>query len=380
MTTASRVFRPFLAPFLAPLFLLTSAVPQSIRPAQPSSATIHSVQEEKELEVAIPEVYELVNIAIALTPFGETHPYYIDSESPYYAEIQERFGPYKSHPFIAAIQEFHGDVDEFNFLKMRAVASRFVGEEIECDKDQLYLPSDEDEAQLDEELTLAAQFARDTEFRSFYEEHLPLYRQRLELFRAVLPVRDAWNWLEEQFPARNLRVRIFLSPLTGWSHFARGQEDQTDIFIFGPPEAVGSEIEAAWFSMVLFTELDHKYVDVFSREHSAEIDATFSAVESWNGQGGYRTPQLTFSEYMTWAVFCLFASDRHSPADFLEIKRNTEEFMTVGRRFPRFGEFNDEVLSLYRKRGEGETVSDLYEEILAWARDAGSSKTGALGG
>ena len=123
--------------------------------------------------------------------------------------------------------------------------------------------------------------------------------------------------------------------------------------------------------MVLFTELDHKYVDTASQEYMDEISDVFSDIAPWNRQAGYRTPWLTFSEYMTWAVFCLYANDRHSPADFTEIKRVTEEFMTENRGFLRFGEFNDQLLALYLAREQGETVSDLYEEILAWARDSG---------
>ena len=362
---ASHLFLP--APLIS-LFVLAPTGP-ALLGAEPSIID-NGGQYSEGLQVAMPDVYELVNIAIALTSFGETDPNYVDSDTPYHAEVLARFSAHKDHPFVKTIQENHGNVDGFNLLKMRAAASHFVGDEIVCDREQLYLPSEEDEAQLDEELSLAARFARDTGFRSFYEEHLPYYQERLEMFRAAVPARDAWEWLEAQFPARNQRIRIFLSPLTGWSHFAVGKTDYTDIYIFGPPEFLGSKTDEGWYAMALFTELDHKYVDLVSREHEEEIASVFSDVQSWNEQGGYRTPRLTFSEYMTWAVFCLYANDHYGAADFSQIKERTEEFMVTSRRFPRFGEFNDHLLALYRNREAGVTVPDLYPQILDWARNS----------
>lgn len=330
-----------------------------------------SDQYNEKILITIPEVYELINIAIAITSFGESHPYYINKDTPYHAEVMKHFAAFKTHSFIKSIQEYHGNVDGFNFLKMRAAASHFFEENIVCDKKQLYLPTEEDEVQLHEELISAAVFAKETGFQSFYEDHLPYYKEQLKMFKTGIPTGDCLDWLEKQFPSRNHQLNIFLSPLTGWSHFAVGKQDYTDIYIFGPNEYIPSKTEEGMHTMVLFTELDHKYVDVISRDYADEIDSAFANVRDWNGQKyGYQTPQLTFSEYMTWAVFCLYASDKYEEEVFSEIKQGTVEFMTVNRKFPRFGEFNDQLLELYKNREEGVTVPDLYTKILEWAQNS----------
>ena len=328
-------------------------------------------QHNEKILVTIPEVYELINIAIAITSFGESHPYYINKDTPYHAEVMKHFAAYKTHSFIKSIQEYHGDVDGFNFLKMRAAASHFFEENIVCDKKQLYLPTEEDEVQLHEELMSAAVFAKETGFQSFYADHLPYYQEQLKIFKTAIPVQDCMDWLEKQFPSRNHQLNIFLSPLTGWSHFAVGKQDYTDIYIFGPNKYVPSKTEEGMYTMVLFTELDHKYVDVISRDYEDEIDSAFANLRDWNGQAGYQTPQLTFSEYMTWAVFCLYANDKYEAEVFSEIKQGTVEFMAVNRKFPRFGEFTDQLLELYKNREEGVTVPDLYIEILEWVQNSG---------
>jgi hypothetical protein len=253
---------------------------------------------------------------------------------------------------------------------MRGAASHFSADTLVCDRSDLYLPTKEDEEQLQELLSLAAVFAQDTEFRSFYRDSLSYYQEQVKMFKTAVRAGDCWDWLEKQFPARNEQLSIFLSPLTGWSHFAVGREDHTNIYIFGPSEYAQNKAEEGFYTMVFFTELDHKYVDVVSREHEEEIDRAFADVGKWNGQGGYATPQLTFSEYMTWAVFCLYASDRYEGDDFSEVKKGAVEFMVKSRRFPRFGEFTEKLLELYGSREDGETIPDLYVKILEWARNA----------
>jgi hypothetical protein len=356
------------ASVLITLLALLVATPLASQPSIQGTID-NSGQFTAEITVAIPEVFELANIAIAMTLFGQLHPYYVEKDTPYYDEVMQYFAAHKMHPFIKAIQQYYGDVDRFNFFKMRAVASTMDGNTVVCDKSLIYLESEDDEAQLDEVLSLAGQFASDTGFRSFYEDHLPYYREHLNRFRMATPARDCWRWLERHFPNRYARHRIFISPLTGWSHFSVGRGDRIDTYIFGPAEAVSNKVEEGMQTMVFFTEIDHHYVDPVSRIHEQTIDRVFSNVQQWNQQGGYRTPFLAFSEYMTWAVFCLYAHDRYSPEEFAEISQGTVEFMTENRHFSRFGEFNDQLVKLYRNRAEGETIPDLYPRILSWAAD-----------
>ncbi|MBI3147668.1 MAG: hypothetical protein HYZ17_04070 [Betaproteobacteria bacterium] len=55
------------------------------------------------IEVESPEVYELVNIAIAMTPTARASKYLVARESPYYNAVTAWFMPFADHPFIAAL-------------------------------------------------------------------------------------------------------------------------------------------------------------------------------------------------------------------------------------------------------------------------------------
>lgn len=53
--------------------------------------------------VEIPDVYELVNVAIALTSFGREHGNFVYHESPYHQRVQDWFADHTAHPFVAAV-------------------------------------------------------------------------------------------------------------------------------------------------------------------------------------------------------------------------------------------------------------------------------------
>jgi len=54
--------------------------------------------------VVIPEVYELANIAIAITDYGLNNPYRVNKNGEYYQQVLKHFLPYKKHPLISKIE------------------------------------------------------------------------------------------------------------------------------------------------------------------------------------------------------------------------------------------------------------------------------------
>jgi hypothetical protein len=56
--------------------------------------------------IEIPEVYELVNIAIALTPTGIADKNLVYQNSDYYKRVRAWFDKYQNHPLLAALDKF----------------------------------------------------------------------------------------------------------------------------------------------------------------------------------------------------------------------------------------------------------------------------------
>jgi hypothetical protein len=126
-------------------------------------------------------------------------------------------------------------------------------------------------------------------------------------------------------------------------------------------------MEQGLASRIVFTEIDHQYVNPTTNRHLLKVGMTFRDVKKWNGQSGYRNPLSTFNEYMTWAVFTLYAHDTYETDAFEEIVKRTENLMVARRRFTRFRQFNSVLLKMYEHEGSDVQIADLYPEILEWA-------------
>ena len=52
------------------------------------------------------EAYELANIILALTPYGQSDPYEVYKNSRYYQQMRAYFEPYMQHPLLKQVRLF----------------------------------------------------------------------------------------------------------------------------------------------------------------------------------------------------------------------------------------------------------------------------------
>src|SRR5690606_17543288 len=66
-------------------------------------------------------------------------------------------------------------------------------------------------------------------------------------------------------------------------------------------------------SGVVFTEIDHNYVNPTTDKYRKQVDSIFSNRDYWVKPGVarnyYGSPYAIFNEYMTHAVFCVYIDD-----------------------------------------------------------------------
>ena len=326
--------------------------------------------------VEIPEVYELANIAIAITDYGLNDPYSVFKQGQYYKRVLKHFLPFKKHPLISKI-ELSGETGGKRFsdyygFRDNSACYVFKGNSIvpggiysEIRPPNLFKKY----------IKLVEDFAKVTQFRKFYQDNLPYYQEQIQKYKEEVPVRKMWVWLEKNFPERYDCYKIILSPLINASHSTQRFEDKgfKEIVMFvSVPEDEGEwrcsdKVKEGLLSRVVFTEIDHNYVNPITEQYSDRVNEVFSNVGKWNRQSGYHSPISTFNEYMTWAVFTLYAYDNYEGEDFEVINQAMVNEMVKFRKFVLFKQFDEKLLELYLNRKEGETIPDLYPKILAWA-------------
>lgn len=345
------------------------------RPVQAHYPDAYTKANRGNVQVDILEVYELANIAIAITEYGLNKPHAVRKHGQYYDRVLEHFRPYKDHPLIDSISmRLSRDEPYSRYYGFRDNSARYVFDGDRIVASRLYPKKWRSPDVFAEHLELVIDFARQSGFKQFYRENLSYYQQQIKDYQQAVPVKRMWAWLESHFPERYDSYRVIFSPLVGGSHSTTrcqgGGFREILMFVSGPWNAskdISSKVREGLLSRVVFTEIDHNYVNPIIWQHWLEVGSAFHRTGKWNRQSGYRNPAMTFNEYMTWAVFLLYARDTYTDPEFETIKSLTTDSMVNRRKFVLFQEFSGKLLELYQHRQHGQTLPDLYPEILDWA-------------
>jgi len=165
------------------------------------------------------------------------------------------------------------------------------------------------------------------------------------------------------------------SPLSGGFHNTtmlsadKGHFTQILMFVSAPGQwkNISRAENSAIHSRSVFTEIDHNYVNPVTSIYKKAIKKSMGDYKRWNtGKQRYPNACLTFNEYMTWSVFCLYAFDTYEEQYLEKIIERVERSMCENRGFIKFKEFNRELLRLYRNKPTDEQVADLYPSIIEW--------------
>lgn len=162
-------------------------------------------------------------------------------------------------------------------------------------------------------------------------------------------------------------MQLFVSPLTSGFNWTNLDQQAPKLWVPPPaPKAFDNPVDRFVTIGTVFTEVDHNYVNQATSTRLAAVNALFANREEWGTSAAwknYDTPELVFNEYMTWAAFVEYASDRITLTDFQPFRQRIVTFMEARRGFTRFGRFA-EVLSTARQRFPNQRIEDLMDGIV----------------
>ena len=332
--------------------------------------------------VEVPAAYELVNIAIALSDFGIADKDLIYQNSDYYREVRRHFDPFRDHPLVRKINAQLSENRNVYFpLKMNAYSLTLdpLGKVVRSD---IYDRTGFEGSYQNEILPLIDDlndFAARSNFRQFFSDHQATYRQQEAFFETEANVGQINVWLRREFPSVPAYdgVKIVFSPLVGFNQSLAiveadsYRELQPHInFPYGRNPSLSAGADAIERSAILFTEMNHGFINPTSATYVDDINRIFQDRAIWaddtKATQYYGSPKLLFDEYMNWALTSLYYLDRMSPQDFEIANESLIANMENRRGFKKFAEFDAALLRLYKARPAGTPVEALYRDILAW--------------
>jgi hypothetical protein len=129
---------------------------------------------------------------------------------------------------------------------------------------------------------------------------------------------------------------------------------------------------AGLFTGIVFTEIDHNYVNLASNAYKKELNAIMGNVNraNWLKPDGdallYEDGYKVFNEYMTHALYLLYTNTILAAQDQAVIERHRVELMQNRRKYHRFEAFYGQLAELYANKRQEETITHLYPKIIEW--------------
>ncbi|MBK8825251.1 MAG: DUF4932 domain-containing protein [Saprospiraceae bacterium] len=172
--------------------------------------------------------------------------------------------------------------------------------------------------------------------------------------------------------------KILFSPLISGSHstqkfytgFWGEPEFVENVMFINSPEGIDLKnelseiIKEGLISGIVFTEIDHNYVNPTSSENIVSIKELLKEKNFWaiaEAQKNYSSEYAIFNEYMTHSLFCIYVKENYKLSDANDIIKERVKLM-VKRGFPKFDEFNKVLSNILKNRTK--TVYELYPEII----------------
>ncbi|CCH00849.1 hypothetical protein FAES_2840 [Fibrella aestuarina BUZ 2] len=319
--------------------------------------------------VRVSETYELANIILALTDYGKTDPWEVAQHSAYYKDVRAHFDPYAHHPLLTAVNYSREKWESYLSFRTDAYAFTFDANSrlvraIDFHANKEFNP-------FEEQLNLIEDFVRTTGFRQFYRAHLPYYQRLATAYLASQRYDEMRHFLENEFGKRSelTAYAIVFSPLVGRMNCHRtvagvGTDFITlpDFLLDGRAVNKATRAEIASSTHMLFTELDHAFVNPATAQHQALLAANFTA-SRWDMSSGYGRDSVgVFNEYMTWAVYDLYVQT-YFP-DVAATVSQDWALQNATRGFFASSAFNHELTRLYKARRPGQRLNDLYPAFI----------------
>lgn len=334
-------------------------------------------------EISIPETYELANVMLYLTDCSVKTANH-NEKLAYAKEVGAHFGPYRNHPIIRILNEWCADDAHwptYYGFRENSICYRFQDGFLVHDTPYKHVFGDDIGGKGGEFralLYLVQDFAAQSRFQDFFAQHKTYYESLEKRQAELLPVKQMWTWMEKEFPQRKDSYKVYFSPLIEGSHstqqfykgYFREPEFQECVMFINAPEGLdvrngySEKLKEGLMSGIVFTEIDHNYVNPTSGEYIDAVKTLISDKNFWAtaaAQQNYQSEYAIFNEYMTHALFCLYVSEIYDKviADQVIEKRIA---LMERRGYPQFKAFNAQLLQMMKNRDK--TVYEAYGAII----------------
>ncbi|MCW4469512.1 DUF4932 domain-containing protein [Flavobacterium sp. MFBS3-15] len=330
-------------------------------------------------KIEINEVKELIQIMLAITNSGKENDDMVQQEGQYYQDVLNHFKSYENENIIRTFDSLMvSSPYNYIFLTGNAISYNFKGNKLVKSKVFIFPATAVANMKIDKNPITTykdeiEKFAKKSNFRKFYSEHKEYYSGIISDYEKNANLGRQWKWLENNFETKRDSYIILCSPLINGLNYT-GQFTNNNFSLIHMnlppvdfyPNLTPKENELL-NTRVMFTEIDHNYVDTPTEANKETINQIFAERKIWvnedaEGTFAYPKPVNVFNEYMTYGVFVLYCKDHYDQATLDKVIKDITDLMTE-RGFPKMKLFIENLLKI-RSKYPYEKIDKWYPEFL----------------
>lgn len=239
----------------------------------------------KTFEITCDPRIELISILQLLsTKHGGEGSGLVRGDSEYKAEVSEYFAPWVNHVAVTMLAEMSTSEPAFVYgapasvmLRLSAPPELTVVAPMRDDLKTVRMVTHAGGREhLDRFLNVVRDFARQSNFRAFYEEHSELYAQAVAAARSAAPD-EIISWMEEYYGVSHKSYSIIMVPLYGEGGFGplvEGEDGTCDLYCISAFGANMRELlceRPGTFPLLLIHEFSHSFVNPVFFDHVDEF-------------------------------------------------------------------------------------------------------------
>ncbi len=336
-------------------------------------------QNQGKYKIEFHDLKELIHIMIAITKTGKENDDMIQQQGQYYKDVLAYFKPYENEPIIKTFDSMvNASIYNYIFLTGNGISYNFKGNKLV--KDIVFdFPATgvaNVSITVNPITTYKKQieaFAQKSHYKAFYLQQQKYFEQIKTDYDKKANLGKQWTWLEKKFKSKINSYIIWCSPLINGLNYTFELDDNhfKMAFMVLPPldnypklSELENEIQN---TRVMFTEIDHNYVNPPSNANEKTINELFKDRSIWvnekiNGTASYPNPIKVFNEYMTFGVFLLYCKDHYDEKTFMEATKGVISLMK-DRGFPKMEAFTNLLFKAYADN-RNKKIDDWYPQFL----------------
>ncbi len=337
------------------------------------AGAVQSQETTPKLQIEVDPRMELLAALEGVSGYGARYGLITRMDFPYRKEVIDHFRPFADHPAVHLFDSLSAIGFAFD-APVEAMLYFTPPPELKPigrPDDVLLLRVGGQEA-LDRFMVLLRDFARETDFETFYRNHAAVYDSMVARVRTTISGEEYIKDLEEYFGARQRSYHIILAPLFhsgGFGVRSARPDGGLDIFFVGGP--MGSESGLPYFGgredfwYLTMHEFGHSFVNPVTARYRDTIEhyiGLYEPIKEQMTRQAYGTWESCVDEHIDRAVTArLFfrrggpeardrslADDRNNGFIYVDLlAAKLEEYESQRDRYKTFADFYPELLTVF---------------------------------